>query len=113
MVYVSQTRGKIGHKGNPMNDWREQWREANRAHWDERVPIHVSGEFYDVAGFKAGREPLRPFEISETTMAGLATRIATEIAAYTYCFSTSTERWVVSKAASRSCGHENPATLIL
>jgi SAM-dependent methyltransferase len=48
-----------------MNDWREQWREANRAHWDERVPIHVSGEFYDVAGFKAGREPLRPFEISE------------------------------------------------
>ena len=48
-----------------------------------------------------------------TTMAGLATRIATEIAAYTYCFSTSTERWVVSKAASRSCGHETPATLIL
>ena len=48
-----------------MNDWREQWREANRAHWDERVPIHVSGEFYDVAGFKAGRERLRPFEISE------------------------------------------------
>jgi hypothetical protein len=38
-----------------MNDWREQWREANRAHWDERVPIHVSGEFYDVAGFKAGQ----------------------------------------------------------
>ena len=37
-----------------MSDWREEWREANRAHWDERVPIHVGGEFYDVAGFKAG-----------------------------------------------------------
>ena len=48
-----------------MSDWREEWREANRAHWDERVPIHVGGEFYDVAGFKAGQERLRPFEISE------------------------------------------------
>ncbi len=48
-----------------MNDWRGEWREANRAHWDERVPIHVGGEFYDLAGFKAGQERLRPFEISE------------------------------------------------
>src|ERR687895_478446 len=48
-----------------MNDWREECREANRAHWDERVPIHVGGKFYDVAGFKAGQERLRPFEISE------------------------------------------------
>src|SRR3712207_9285245 len=48
-----------------MSDWREKWRETNRANWDERVPIHVSGEFYDVAGFKAGQERLRPFEISE------------------------------------------------
>jgi SAM-dependent methyltransferase len=48
-----------------MNDRREEWREANRAHWDERVPIHVSGESYDVVGFKARQERLRPFEISE------------------------------------------------
>jgi SAM-dependent methyltransferase len=48
-----------------MSDWREEWQQANRAHWDERVPIHVGGEFYDVAGFKAGQERLRPFEISE------------------------------------------------
>jgi 2-polyprenyl-3-methyl-5-hydroxy-6-metoxy-1,4-benzoquinol methylase len=48
-----------------MSDWREEWREANRANWDERVPIHATGEFYDVAGFKAGQERLRPFEISE------------------------------------------------
>jgi SAM-dependent methyltransferase len=48
-----------------MSDWREEWQQVNRAHWDERVPIHVGGEFYDVAGFKAGQERLRPFEISE------------------------------------------------
>jgi 2-polyprenyl-3-methyl-5-hydroxy-6-metoxy-1,4-benzoquinol methylase len=48
-----------------MNDRRGEWREANRANWDERVPIHVSGESYDVVGFKAGQERLRPSEISE------------------------------------------------
>ncbi len=48
-----------------MSGWHDEWREANRANWDERVPIHASGEFYDVAGFKAGDERLRPFELSE------------------------------------------------
>jgi len=48
-----------------MGVWREEWREANRANWDERVPIHVSGEFYDVASFKGGQERLQPFEIEE------------------------------------------------
>ena len=48
-----------------MGDWREEWIETNRANWDERVPIHVSGEFYDVTAFKAGQERLRPFELSE------------------------------------------------
>ncbi|MGH3146782.1 MAG: class I SAM-dependent methyltransferase [Rubrobacter sp.] len=48
-----------------MGEWRDEWREANRANWDERVPIHVSGEFYDVAAFKAGQERLQPFEIAE------------------------------------------------
>ena len=48
-----------------MSDWREEWRETNRANWDERVPIHVSGEFYDVEGFKAGAERLRSFELEE------------------------------------------------
>ena len=47
-----------------MSGW-DQWRETNRENWDERVPIHVSGEFYDVAGFKAGAERLRPFELEE------------------------------------------------
>ncbi|MEJ7820134.1 MAG: hypothetical protein WKF44_07500 [Rubrobacteraceae bacterium] len=37
-----------------MSSWREEWRESNRANWDERVPIHTSGQFYDIEGFKAG-----------------------------------------------------------
>lgn len=41
------------------------WRELNRAHWDERVPIHASGSFYDVAGFLRSRDVLRPFELTE------------------------------------------------
>jgi SAM-dependent methyltransferase len=48
-----------------MSEWREEWREANRESWDERVPIHTSGGFYDVASFKAGQERLQPFEVSE------------------------------------------------
>jgi SAM-dependent methyltransferase len=41
------------------------WHEINKALWDERVPIHVSSPFYDLAGFRAGRETLREFEIDE------------------------------------------------
>ncbi len=48
-----------------MSDWRNEWLEANRANWDERVPIHAAGGFYDVASFKQGQERLRPFEIEE------------------------------------------------
>ncbi len=55
---MSEKRGGAG-------DRREEWFEANRANWDERVPIHVSGDFYDVAGFEAGEERLRPFELAE------------------------------------------------
>lgn len=40
-----------------------QWRELNKAWWDERVPIHVASGLYDVEGFKAGKEQLRPFEL--------------------------------------------------
>jgi len=47
------------------DDWQDQWRETNRANWDERVPIHVGGDFYGVEGFKAGEEHLRPFELAE------------------------------------------------
>ena len=40
-----------------------RWRELNRAWWDERVPIHVTSDLYDVEAFKAGKEQLRPFEL--------------------------------------------------
>ena len=39
--------------------------EANRRMWNERVPIHVCSEFYDVEGFKSGKTQLRPWEIEE------------------------------------------------
>ena len=41
----------------------DDWRELNKARWDERVPIHVASGLYDVDGFKAGKEQLRPFEL--------------------------------------------------
>ncbi|MGF1473756.1 MAG: class I SAM-dependent methyltransferase [Rubrobacteraceae bacterium] len=48
-----------------MNNWENEWLETNRASWDERVPIHATSAFYDVASFKAGAEHLRPFELVE------------------------------------------------
>ncbi|WP_067803308.1 class I SAM-dependent methyltransferase [Actinomadura formosensis] len=38
---------------------------TNKALWDERVPIHLASDFYDVAGFKAGGQTLREFEPAE------------------------------------------------
>src|SRR5918992_1340625 len=38
---------------------------ANRALWDEWTEIHVGSDFYDVAGFKAGRINPRDYEIDE------------------------------------------------
>ncbi|MFI7447252.1 methyltransferase domain-containing protein [Nonomuraea sp. NPDC049714] len=38
---------------------------VNRANWNGRVDIHVTSDFYDVPGFKAGADPLRDFEIDE------------------------------------------------
>jgi SAM-dependent methyltransferase len=39
--------------------------DLNRAWWDERVPLHVASDFYDVEGFKAGANTLRQFELEE------------------------------------------------
>lgn len=39
------------------------WRELNRAWWDERVPHHVASPLYDEAAFRAGACTLRPFEL--------------------------------------------------
>ncbi|MEU1347950.1 class I SAM-dependent methyltransferase [Streptomyces sp. NPDC005775] len=41
------------------------WREANRAMWDERVPIHADSDFYDLDSFRAGKDALRDFELAE------------------------------------------------
>jgi SAM-dependent methyltransferase len=41
------------------------WREANLAMWDERVPIHLQSDFYDVNGFRASQDALRGFEVDE------------------------------------------------
>jgi 2-polyprenyl-3-methyl-5-hydroxy-6-metoxy-1,4-benzoquinol methylase len=41
------------------------WRELNRANWDDRVPVHLASEFYDVDGFRSGGSSLRPFESAE------------------------------------------------
>lgn len=43
----------------------EQYRDTNRALWDERVPIHVDSEFYGVDQFLAGQSKLRFFEFDE------------------------------------------------
>ncbi len=43
----------------------EDWIAINKAMWDERVPIHVASEFYDVEGFLAGDSTLRQFELDE------------------------------------------------
>ncbi|WP_369171162.1 class I SAM-dependent methyltransferase [Streptomyces sp. R28] len=41
------------------------WNDANRALWDERVPLHAAGSFYDLDGFRAGADALRDFELAE------------------------------------------------
>ncbi|MYQ42043.1 Methylase involved in ubiquinone/menaquinone biosynthesis [Streptomyces sp. LamerLS-316] len=43
----------------------DDWREVNRARWDERVPIHAAGDYYDLDAFLAGRDVLRGFELAE------------------------------------------------
>jgi SAM-dependent methyltransferase len=39
--------------------------EANRRNWDDRVPIHLASDFYDVAAFKSGKSDLLPVELEE------------------------------------------------
>ena len=37
----------------------------NRNNWNERAPLHAASDFYDVAGFKAGRITLTDIERQE------------------------------------------------
>ena len=46
------------------------WQGLNRANWDDRVPVHLASEFYDLDGFRAGASSLRPFEVTEAGGSG-------------------------------------------
>jgi ubiquinone/menaquinone biosynthesis C-methylase UbiE len=39
--------------------------ETNRKNWNERTPIHARSRFYDLDGFRAGRNALLPIELAE------------------------------------------------
>jgi SAM-dependent methyltransferase len=39
--------------------------DANRARWDESVPIHVASQGYDMEGFLRGEKALYPVEVAE------------------------------------------------
>jgi SAM-dependent methyltransferase len=43
----------------------DEWRELNRASWDSRVPVHVASAFYDLDGFRAGRDTVGPIQADE------------------------------------------------
>lgn len=42
-----------------------KWEESNRSAWDRLALLHARSEFYDVAGFKAGRCSLQAIEREE------------------------------------------------
>ncbi len=42
-----------------------EWRRANRANWDERVPIHLQAPAYEMAPLRAGQGHLHPIEEAE------------------------------------------------
>jgi SAM-dependent methyltransferase len=55
-----------------MVDRRVEGRAANLARWEEAVPLHAASDFYDLTGFRAGRDDIRPFELVELgSVAGL------------------------------------------
>lgn len=41
------------------------WRAINRANWDERVPVHLAAEAYDLKPLREGRARLHPVEEAE------------------------------------------------
>ncbi|MCK7628181.1 class I SAM-dependent methyltransferase [Streptomyces sp. RS10V-4] len=43
----------------------EDWREANRARWDERVALHTASDYYDQEAFRRSRDVIRDFEAAE------------------------------------------------
>lgn len=43
----------------------QDWRALNRANWDERVPLHLAAESYDLAPLRTGTASLHPIEAAE------------------------------------------------
>jgi SAM-dependent methyltransferase len=41
------------------------WLELNRSNWDSRVPVHVASSFYDIDGFRGGRDTIGPIQAAE------------------------------------------------
>ncbi len=39
--------------------------QVNRERWNELAALHARSEFYDLDGFRAGKETLRPLEVAE------------------------------------------------
>jgi 2-polyprenyl-3-methyl-5-hydroxy-6-metoxy-1,4-benzoquinol methylase len=55
-----------------MTDRSLEGRAANLARWEESVPLHAASDLYDLVGFRAGRDDIRPFELAELgSVAGL------------------------------------------
>ncbi len=42
-----------------------QYFEANKHLWNQRTAVHKDSSFYDIAGFKAGKNVLTPIELNE------------------------------------------------
>ncbi|KPC66100.1 class I SAM-dependent methyltransferase [Streptomyces chattanoogensis] len=49
----------------PRHTGPADWRETNRARWDERVALHTASEYYDQDGFRRVRDVIRDFETAE------------------------------------------------
>ena len=45
----------------------DKFLDANQQLWDAWTPLHETADFYDLAGFKAGKSSLRPIERAELT----------------------------------------------
>jgi SAM-dependent methyltransferase len=39
--------------------------ELNRTNWDSRVPVHAASDFYDLDGFRSGRDTIGPVQAAE------------------------------------------------
>ncbi|ADD41639.1 class I SAM-dependent methyltransferase [Stackebrandtia nassauensis] len=46
-------------------DTTPDYRVVNAANWDERVPIHLASDFYDLDGFRQRRDSLNDYERAE------------------------------------------------